>query len=163
MEGSMSRFYPSCGEELGEHDRYCVKCGSKMKAPTQSPPENIKRTKFLMTLSKKKERHGFFKQKKIRNSSGTTACPRSSKVRESPNIRSEVLINVGLFDSNDEETYFQKAEYLSRFGNNILQKSFWKQHWRNIQIMTNFFCSLDDYVLCYPDQKIVEFISSTTE
>ena len=80
-----------------------------MKAPTQSPPENIKRTKFLMTLSKKKERHGFFKQKKIRNSSGTTACPRSSKVRESPNIRSEVLINVGLFDSNDEEDIFPKS------------------------------------------------------
>ena len=109
MEGSMSRFCPSCGEELGEHDRYCVKCGSKMKAPTQSPPENIKRTKFLMTLSKKKERHGFFKQKKIRNSSGTTACPRSSKVRESPNIRSEVLINVGLFDSNDEGDIFPKS------------------------------------------------------
>ena len=105
----MSRFCPSCGEELGEHDRYCVKCGSKMKAPTQSPPENIKRTKFLMTLSKKKERHGFFKQKKIRNSSGTTACPRSSKFRESPNIRSEVLINVGLFDSNDEGDIFPKS------------------------------------------------------
>ena len=26
-----------------------------------------------------------------------------------------------------------------------------------------FFCSLDDYVLCYPDQKLVEFIPGTTE
>ena len=26
-----------------------------------------------------------------------------------------------------------------------------------------FFGSLDDYVLCYPDQKIIEFILGTTE
>ena len=34
-----------------------------------------------------------------------------------------------------------------------------KKHADNDQ----FFCSLDDYVLCYPDQKLVEFIPSTTE
>ena len=73
MEGSVSRFCPSCGEELGEHNRYCVKCGSKRKAPTQSPPENIKRTRTLDNFiqEKGKERHGFLKQKKIRNSNGT--------------------------------------------------------------------------------------------
>ena len=125
MEGSIPRFCPSCGEELGEHDRYCVKCGSKMKAPTQSRPENIKRTKLLMTLSKKKERHGFFKQKKIRNSSDTTACPWPSKVRASRNIRSEVLINVGLFESNDEGHIFPKRgrRIPIKVGNNILNKN----------------------------------------
>ena len=43
----MSRFCPSCGDALGEQNRYCVKCDSKRKAPTESPPENIKRTTTL--------------------------------------------------------------------------------------------------------------------
>ena len=47
MEGSVPRFRPSCGEELGEHDRYYAKCGFKRKTPTQSPPKNIKRAKTL--------------------------------------------------------------------------------------------------------------------
>ena len=106
----MPCFFPSCGEELGVHDRYCVKYGSKRKAPTQSPPDNIKRTKTLNDFiqEKGKERHGLFKQKKVRNSSGTATCPRTSKVKASSNIRSEVLINVGLFESNDEGDIFPK-------------------------------------------------------
>ena len=107
-------FVLRCGEELGEHNRYCVKCGYKGKGPTQSPPDNIKRNKTLddFIQEKRKERHGFFKkQKKIRNSTGTATCPRTSKVC----LR--VMTN---------EIYFQKgpAEYLSRLGNNILQKTF---------------------------------------
>ena len=82
IEGSVSRFCPSCGDALGEQNRYCVKCDSKRKAPTESPPENIKRTTTLddFIQEKGKERHGFFKQKKVRNSSGSATCPRSSKV-----------------------------------------------------------------------------------
>ena len=67
----MSCFCPSCREELGEHNRYGVKCGSKRKAPAQSPCDNIERIKTFNDFiqEKGKERHGFFKQKKIRNSS----------------------------------------------------------------------------------------------
>ena len=67
MERRVSRFCPSCEEEHGEHDRYCVKCGSKRKTTTQSPPENIKRTKTLDNFiqEKGKEIHGLFKQKKF--------------------------------------------------------------------------------------------------
>ena len=44
-----------------------VKCGSRRKAPTQSPPDDLKRTKTLDDFipEKGKERHGFLKQKKI--------------------------------------------------------------------------------------------------
>ena len=68
MEGGVSRFCPSCGEDLGEHDRYCIKCDSKRKVPAQSPPGNIKRTKTLYDFikGKQKERHAFFKQKRFR-------------------------------------------------------------------------------------------------
>ena len=45
--------------------RYCVKCGSKRKVPTQSPPENIKRTKTLddFIQEKGKERHDLSKKR----------------------------------------------------------------------------------------------------
>ena len=79
------------------------------------------------TQEKWKERHGFFKHKKIQNSSVTATCPKTSKVKASLNIRSEVLVNVGLFESNNEGGI-----------STILQKTFWKQHWRHIQIMSNF-------------------------
>ena len=100
----------SCREKLGEHDRFCVKCDSKRKAPTQSPPGNIKRTKTLDDFIKQKgkERHGFPKQKEIRYSSGIAACPRISKVKVSSNIRLETLINACLFKSNNEGDIFPK-------------------------------------------------------
>ena len=163
----MSCFRPSCGEELGEHNRYCIRSGSQRKTPRQSQPDNIKRTKthddFIQ--EKGKERHGFLKQKKIQNSSGTATCTRTSKVKASPNICSEVLINVGLFESNEEGDIFPKrgSRIPVKFGKQytteeVLQIAL-KKHADNDQ----FFCSLDDYVLCYPDQKIVEFIPGTTE
>ena len=52
----MSRFCPSCGEDLGEHDRYCIKCDSKRKVPAQSPPGNIKRTKTLYDFIKENKK-----------------------------------------------------------------------------------------------------------
>ena len=44
-----------------------VKCGSRRKAPTQSPPDDLKGTKTLDDFipEKGKERHGYLKQKKI--------------------------------------------------------------------------------------------------
>ena len=53
-----------------------VKCGSRRKAPTQSPPDDLKRTKTLDDFihEKGKERHGFLKQKKIQNCSDTATC-----------------------------------------------------------------------------------------
>ena len=47
IEESVLRFFPLCGEELGEHDGCRVKCDSKRKAPIQSPFGNIKRTKTI--------------------------------------------------------------------------------------------------------------------
>ena len=60
----------------------------------------------------------------IRNSSVTATCLRTSKVKASPNIRSEVLINVELFGCNDEGDIFPKRGSRIPLGNNILQKKF---------------------------------------
>ena len=167
MEGSVPCFCPSFGEELGVRDRYCVKYGSKRKAPTQPPLDNIKRTRTLNDFiqEKGKKRHGFFKQKKVRNSSGTATCPRTSKVKASSNIRSEVLINVELFESNDEGDIFPKrgsripVKVGKQYTAEEVLKTALNKHADNDQ----FFCSLEDYVFCYPDQKLVEFIPGTTE
>ena len=82
----------------------------KRKVPTKSSPDSIKRTKTIdyFIQKKGKERQGFFQQKKISNSSSTATCPKTSKVKASPSIRSEVSINVGLFWSNDEGDIFPK-------------------------------------------------------
>ena len=100
------------------------------------------------------------KQRKIPNSSGNVTCPRKSKVKASRNIHSEVLINVGLFESNDEGDIFSNTD--SRVpvkvgkqytAEEVLETAL-KKHSDNEQ----FFCSLDDYV-----QKIVELIHVPTE
>ena len=61
----MPCFCPSCEEELGVHDRYCIKCGFKMKAPTQSPPDNIKRTNTLNDFIQEKENMAFLSKKRF--------------------------------------------------------------------------------------------------
>ena len=75
------------------------------------------------------------------------------------------MINVGLFESNDEGDIFPKrgsripVKVGKQYTAEEVLKTALKKHSDNDQ----FFCSLDDYVLCYPDQKIVEFIPGTTE
>ena len=104
-------------------------------------------------------------QKKIRNSSGTATCTRMSKVKASPNICSEVLINLGLFESNDAGDIFLKkgsrmpVKVGKQYTAEEVLKTALKKHADNNQ----FFWFLDDYILCYPDQKVVEFILGTTE
>ena len=88
-----------------------------------------------------------------------------SKFKASPNICSEVLINLGLFESNGEGDIFPKRgsripEYLGKeYTAEEILKTALKKHSDNDQ----FSCSFDDYFLCYPDQKIIEFVPGTTE
>ena len=119
-----------------------------------------------MTLSIKMEKkHGFFKQKKIWNSTGTATCPRTSTVKTSLNITSEVLINVGLFESNEKGDIFPKrnsripAKAGKKYTVDEVLKTTLKKHSDSDQL----FWTSGDYVLCYPDQKVVEFIPGTTE
>ena len=74
------------------------------------------------------------------------------------------MINVGLFESNDEGDVFPKS------GSRIPVKA-GKQHTAEEILRTalkkhtdnhQFFCSLDDHILCFPDQKIVDTTESFT-
>ena len=75
------------------------------------------------------------------------------------------MINVGLFESDDQGDIFPKrgsrisVKVGKQYTAEEVLETALKKHSDNDQ----FFCSLDDYVLCYPDQKIVEFIPGTTE
>ena len=56
-------FNPLCEKELGEHDRYWVKCGPKRKKSLQSPSDYNQRTKTRDNFIKEKgkEAHNVFK------------------------------------------------------------------------------------------------------
>ena len=79
------------------------------------------------------------KQRKIPNSSGNVTCPRKSKVKASQNIHSEVLINVGLFESNDEGDIFSNTDSRVpvKVGKQYTAEEVLKTALKNIQIMSN--------------------------
>ena len=75
------------------------------------------------------------------------------------------MVNVGLFESNNEGGISLKIGRRmpvnvgkQNTAEEVLETAL-KTHSDNEQ----FLCSLDDYILCYPGQKIVEFIPGTTE
>ena len=93
-----NRFCYSCGEYLEDSDRFCVKCGCKRKLLDDST-SGTKKSKSLNEYVKEKgnERGGFFKAKFQLSKNNNKDLKKS---RKPPNLRSEVLINVGLIETN---------------------------------------------------------------
>ena len=93
-----NRFCYSCGEYLEDSDRLCVKCGCKRKLLDDST-SGAKKSKSLNEYVKEKgnERGGFFKAKFLLSKNNNKDLKKS---RKPPNLRSEVLINVGLIETN---------------------------------------------------------------
>ena len=89
---------------------------------------------------------------------------RTSKAKASPKI-SEILINVALFESNEKEDVFPKrgSRIPAKVGKQYTAEEVLKTALKKPADNDQFFCSLNDYVLCYSDQKLVEFIPVTTE
>ena len=81
------------------------------------------------------------------------------------NIRSEVIINVGLIESNDKGIVKIKrgskmpVKTEKIFTAEDVQKAAIKKH----SEIDQYFCHLDEYILCFPDQKVVEYILGTSE
>ena len=86
------------------------------------------------------------------------------KSQKPPNLRSEVLINVGLIETNEKSVVAIKrgsrlaTKVLKLFGPTELADAAVRKHADQDQ----FFCAPDDYVLCYPDQKIVQLYQVIT-
>ena len=87
------------------------------------------------------------------------------KSRKPPNLRSEVLINLGLIETNEKGVVAIKRG--SRLATKVL-KSFGPTEVAHAAVRKHadydqFFCGSDDYLLCYPDQKIVQFIPGSNK
>ena len=120
-----------------------------------------------MILFKKKEKKDmvFLSKKRFRIPVVPLLLPGHLRSKHPPNIRSEVLINVGLLESNEEGDIFPKrgsripVKVGKQYTADEVLKTALNKHADNDQ----FFCSLEDYVLCYPDQKLVDFVPGATE
>ena len=82
---------------------------------------------------------------------------------KTPNSRAEVVINVGLIEANEKDIVSIKRG--SRLAIKIAKK-FSAKEFVGVAVKKHadhdqFFCGSDEYVLCYPDQSIVQFILGT--
>ena len=151
------RFSYPYGENFKDSDRICVKCGCKRKSLDDST-NGTKKSKSLNEYAKEKskERDGFSKVK-FHFSKNNSNKP--------PNLRFEVLISISLVESNEKGMMGIKREVL--LVTKVLKSSgpievafaAVRKHVDHDQ----FFCGLNDYILCYPDQKIVQFIPGNDE
>ena len=75
------------------------------------------------------------------------------------------MINVGLIESNEKDVIAIKrgsrlaTKVLKSFGPTEVTRAALRKHADHNQ----FFCGSDDYVLCYPDQKIIQFMPGSNE
>ena len=158
-----NRFCYSCGEYLEDSDRFCVKCGCKRKLLDDST-SGTKKSKSLNEYVKEKgnERGGFFKAKFQLSKNDNKDLKKS---RKPPNLRSEVLINVGLIETNEKGAVAVKTgswlatKVLKLFGLTEVAHAAVRKHADHDQ----FFCGSDDYVLWYSDKKIVQFIPGSNK
>ena len=135
-----------------------MKCGCKRKSLDDST-SGTKKSKSLNEYVKEKgnERGGFFKAKFQLSKNNSKDLKKS---REPPNLRSEVLIDVGLIETNEKGVVAIKrgsplaTKVLKLFGPTEVARAAVRKHANHDQ----FFYGSDDYVLCYPDQKVVQSI-----
>ena len=123
-----------------------------------------KKSKHLNEYVKEKgnERGGFFKAKFQVSKNKSKDLKKS---RKPPKLRSKVFINVVLIESNEKGVMVIKRgsrlaiNVLKSFGPTEVARTAVRKHADHDQ----FFCGSDDYVLCYPDQKIVQFIPGSNK
>ena len=117
----IDQFCHSCGELYDENDRFCVKCGDKRRSTMDNEGDKglkkSKRTKSLdeYIKDKGKERGGFFKPKFLQNANKSIKSN-----RKAPNLRAEVVINIGLIEANEKSIVSIKRE--SRLAMKIVKK-----------------------------------------
>ena len=157
-----NRFCYSCGEYLEDSGKFCVKCGYKKKLLDDST-SGTKKSKLLndYVIEKGNGRGGFSKAKFQLSKNNS----KDLKSWKPPNVLSEVLINVGLIETNEKGVVAIKRG--SRLATKML-KSFFPIEVAHAAVRKHadhdrFFCGSDDYVFCYPDQKIIQFIPGSNK
>ena len=118
---------------------------------------NLKSNLNEYVKEKSNERGGFFK---ARFQLSKNNSKERKKSRKPTNLGSEVLINVGLIETNKQVMVTIKrgsglaTKVLKSFGPTEVARAAVRKHADHGQ----FFCGSDDYILCYHDQKMVQFI-----
>ena len=112
-------------------------------------------------LKKKKRREEVFSNQSFLQYANKSSI--KSNNSKAPNSRAEVVINVGLIEANEKGIVSIKREsclaikIAKKFSSTELASVAVKNHANHDQ----FFCGSDEYVLCHPDQRIVQFIPGT--
>ena len=120
---------------------------------------HILKSKFLYEYVKEKgnERGGFFKAKFQLSKNNSKNLKKSRKL---PNLRSEVNWNKWKrCGGKQKRKSIIHQSVLKSFGPTEVAHAAVRKHADHDQ----FFCGSDDYVLCYPDQKIVQFIPGSNK
>ena len=148
------RFCCSCSEYFEDSDRFCVKCGYKRKSLDESTG-GTKKSKSLNDYVKEKvnQRGDFFKGKFQLSKNNSKVL---KEIHKFPHLRSEVLINAGLIESNEKGSVAIKrgsrlaTKVLKSFGPTEVAPAAVRKHADNDQ----FLCGSDDYVLSYPTRRL---------
>ena len=153
----VDRLCHTYGELYDENDYFCVKCNDKNISTVYSDEGNsaLKESKRPKSLDKyikeKGKERGFFKPMFLQNAN------KSSKInRKASNLREEVVINVVLIEANEKGSRVA-IKIAKKFSLIKVVRVAVKKHTDHDQ----FFCRSDEYVLCYPDQSILQFIPRT--
>ena len=141
-------FCRNCGHNVEKNDNFCTKCGSKCEAKEEN--DGVEVLNFSMFKTKKEEkRRSFFGQKKRK----TTTTSEES----------EVKINVGVISENSKGNL--SKERGSRIPLKVKPTATCQEVLsaavKKLGDNNQYFCSLDDYTLCYPDGKAVDKVPGT--
>ena len=162
-----------CGSRLIKACKFCTKCGAKRKTVVEEKSTENDSSACTKSFNdyfdlKSNERTGFFKhkeQKRTLKKKNPTSKKSASKF--SFLARETVTVNISLMESTDKNDYNLGPIRGSRLPVKV-QKSFRAAEVLSAGILKysnhdQFFCSSEDYLLLYPDQKVVTNIPGSEE
>ena len=153
-----------CGSKLIKACKFCTKCGAKIKTVVEE--KSIENGSSACTKSfndyfdlKSNERIRFFKRKERKGTRDENPTSKKSASKFLFLARETVTVNIGLMESTDKNDYNLGPIRGSRLPVKV-RKSFTAAEALAAGILKHsnhdqFFCSSEDYLLLYPDQKVI--------
>ena len=161
-----------CGSKLIIACKFCTKCGAKVRTVVKGKSTENDSSASTKSFNdyfdhKSNERTGFFKRKERKRTRDENPTSKKSTSKFSFLARETVTVSIDLMESTDKNHYNLGPIRGSRLPVKI-QNSFIAaevlsagslKHSNHYQ----FFCSSEDYILLYPDQKVVTSIPGSEE
>ena len=159
-----------CGSKLIKACKFCTKCGPKIwtfvKEKSTENDSSASTKSFNDYFDhKSNERTRFFKRKERKRTRDQNPTNKKSTSTFSFLARETVTINIGLMEPTDKNDYNLGPTGGSRLPVKV-QKSFTSAEVLSARILKHsnhdqFFCSSEDYLLLYPDQRVTTNISGS--